>query len=74
VERCREHRWQAVFLVGNPLYYARFGFAPAGPRGFSYGDPAFEPAFQVLDLEPHALAGCAGRVRFHPAFAEAEGR
>lgn len=52
-------RWPAVFLEGDPGYYARFGFAPAGPLGTrrpSLRIPA--PAFQVLRLDPGAdLAG-----------------
>lgn len=67
--RCAGPGWRAVFLVGSPVYYARFGFRPAAPLGFSYGDPAFDPALQVVELEAGALDGCGGRVRFHPAFA-----
>ena len=72
LERSRELGWRAVFLVGNPAYYSRFGFVPANPLGFQYGKPAFEPAFQVAVLEEGALEGASGRVHFHPAFAEAE--
>lgn len=68
LRRCREQGWRAVFVVGDPAYYGRFGFALAGPRGFTYGDPHFDPVLQVLELEPGALAGCRGRVRFHAAF------
>lgn len=66
--RCSEMGWLAVFLLGNPAYYARFGFELAGPRGFFYGSPSLEPAFQVLELDPGVLRRCRGRVRFHPAF------
>lgn len=38
-----------VVLLGNPAYYSRFGFEPAGPLGISYatfepGDPHFQVA------------------------------
>jgi len=69
LRRCPERGWRAVFLVGDPDYYARFGFALAAPAGFTYGDPHLDPALQVLELERGALAGHRGRVRFHPAFA-----
>lgn len=67
---CPERGWQAVFLVGSPDYYRRFGFVLAAPRGFSYGDERFEPVHQLLELTPGVLAGYRGRVRYHPAFAE----
>ncbi len=70
--RCGDLGWHAVFLVGNPAYYARFGFVRAAPRGFTYGDPHVDPALQVLDLVERALEGLAGRVRYHPAFADTE--
>lgn len=69
---CPSKGWSAVFLVGNPLYYSRFGFEMARPRGFSCGGP-HDPALQVLELEPGALANVRGHVAFHPAFAEIEG-
>jgi len=70
LEACLELDWQAVFLVGDPRYYARFGFVLAAPLGFSYGDPLVDPSLQVIELVPGALAGVRGRVRFDPAFAE----
>jgi len=60
--------WKVVSLVGNPLYYSRFGFEMAKPRGLSCGGP-HDPFLQVLELEPGALAGVTGHVVFHPAFA-----
>lgn len=67
--RCVALGWSAVFLVGNPAYYSRFGFRKAGPMGFSYPGP-HDPYLQVLELSPGALSGVSGRVHFHPAFAE----
>ena len=70
LERCRELGWQAVFLIGNPVYYSRFGFALASPMGFSYGSPALDSVLQGYELSPGVLDGHGGRGRFHPAFAE----
>jgi putative acetyltransferase len=67
---CRQLGFEAVFLVGNPRYYARFGFDLAQPRGFTYGDASCDPVLQVCELVPGVLKGCSGRVRFHAAFAE----
>ncbi len=61
--------WRAVFLLGNPAYYARFGFTLAAPRGFHYESPAFDAGFQWLELTPGALDGVRGFVLYHDAFA-----
>lgn len=67
--RCPEHGWRAVFLLGDPGYYARFGFGLAAPRGLRYLSEAFDAGFQVLELEPGALDGVHGLVQYPPAFA-----
>ena len=41
LERCPAAGWSAVFLVGNPLFYFRFGFTMAKPLGFSCGERSF---------------------------------
>jgi putative acetyltransferase len=33
VEECRQRGVDAVFVVGNPAYYSRFGFVPASELG-----------------------------------------
>ena len=58
----------AVFLEGNPRYYARFGFEPACPMGFrrpSLRTP--EPAFQVFRL-PTFDASLTGTLVYPDAF------
>ena len=67
--RCPEHGWRAVFLLGDPGYYARFGFGLAAPRGLRYLSEAFDAGFQVLELESGALKGVRGLVQYPPAFA-----
>jgi len=62
--------WQAVFLLGEPAYYSRFGFVLAAPMGLRYESRSFDPAFQALELIDGALSGCTGWVRYHQAFAE----
>jgi putative acetyltransferase len=61
--------WQLLFLLGDPAWYARFGFVLAAPHGLHYEDHAFDAAFQVQELAPGALARARGWVRYHPAFA-----
>jgi putative acetyltransferase len=66
--RAPELGWRAVFLLGDPRYYSRFGFSLAGPRGLHYRSEVFDRGFQVVELAPNALAGCRGLVHFHAAF------
>jgi putative acetyltransferase len=56
--------WDAIFVVGDPTYYSRFGFVPAVPLGLRYESPA------VLELSPGVLAGCWGAVHYHQAFSQ----
>jgi putative acetyltransferase len=68
---CRALDWRLLFVLGDPTYYARFGFVLAAPLGLHYASSAFDAAFQVQELVPGALAGARGRVRYHAAFSEA---
>jgi putative acetyltransferase len=67
---CRERSpaIDAVFVLGHPEFYPRFGFELARPLGLLYESEAFAPAFFVHVLRPGALAGASGRVRYLPAF------
>lgn len=67
---CDAVGWQAVFVLGDPVYYGRLGFEPAAPLGLHYPDAALDGAFQVVELVVGALAGCRGRVHYHPAFTD----
>jgi len=66
---CREAGERRVVVLGHPAYYPRFGFAPAWDFGLYYRAPGRNPAFLALELEPGALRGPGGEVRYHPAFA-----
>jgi putative acetyltransferase len=69
LEMCREQEYAFIVLLGDPHYYARFGFTPARNFGLSseYGDG---DEFQVLELTPGVLAGASGQVRYVPEFKE----
>ena len=69
---CLEQSWKAVFVIGNPSYYERFGFELAAPRGFHYRSEAFDLVLQLKEATPGALRGFAGSIRYHPAFAPHE--
>jgi putative acetyltransferase len=69
LRRCTSVGWTSVFLLGDPRYYARFGFELASTRGLTCDDELSE-YLQCVELEPGALDGVSGFVRFHEAFAE----
>ena len=65
---CRGAGARAIVVLGHPTYYPRFGFAPAWAAGLYYRVPGPNPSFMVVELEPGALRGHTGEVRYHPAF------
>jgi putative acetyltransferase len=56
----------AIFVLGQPPYYERFGFSVAAARPFASPYPA--DYMMALELRPGALAG-GGELRYPPAFA-----
>ena len=60
----------AVFLLGHPSYYPRFGFRPAREFDVHYMDD--RDAFMALELTPGALDHVSGTVHFAPEFAPFE--
>ena len=63
----------AVVVLGHPTYYPRFGFEPASRHGLRCPYDAPDEAFMVVPLMPGHLAGLAGTVEYHAAFAPIEG-
>ena len=66
---CREAGAEAVFVLGHPAYYPRFGFAPAAGRGVGNEYDAPPDAFLVVELVSGALDGAGGTARYDPALA-----
>jgi putative acetyltransferase len=63
-----EDRVPAVFLEGDPAYYARFGFVTAGPAGFRKPSLRIpDLAFQVLKL-PAFASWMSGTLVYREAF------
>lgn len=67
LERCAGTGFAFVVVLGDPAYYERFGFVPAGTYGLSdeYGGG---DAFQVRELSAGSLPVGAGLVRYAPEF------
>jgi len=62
--RARDER--IVIVVGHPKYYPRFGFSSA--KAALIESPFPREAFMAVELEPGALDGVRGRVRYAAAF------
>lgn len=62
---------RAIFVLGSPAYYTKFGFAKASSHGLH---DTYEGgnAFQVLSLTVDGLAGYRGRVEYAPEFASGD--
>jgi putative acetyltransferase len=68
LNRCRMIGQNVVVVLGHPHYYPRFGFTPASFRGLSSEYDVADDVFMVAELEPGALAGRRGIVKYHPEF------
>ena len=53
---------RSVILVGDPAYYARFGFSDASMAGLDLPGPVDRARFLGLELRDGALAGARGLV------------
>jgi putative acetyltransferase len=58
--------WAAIFVLGDPKYYERFGFDTEAAAGFT--SPYAGSHFMVLSLSP-SLPTTTGELRHAPAFA-----
>jgi putative acetyltransferase len=67
---CTRQHVDAVFVVGHPEYYPRFGFARASSAGFACEFDVADDAFMMIELAAGALRGRTATVHFHPAFKE----
>lgn len=69
LDRARRNHIPAVFVLGDPDYWRRFGFRTAAEFGFEHTFDAPPEAFMVVSLRPRAIdPGWHGRVRYHEAF------
>lgn len=67
LDHCRDAGHAIVFVLGDPSFYRRFGFSRGRAAAL---DCEYQcDGFLVLELEPDALEGIAGRVVYPPPFA-----
>jgi putative acetyltransferase len=67
LRQARLQGWEGVFVVGEPRYYARFGFDAAKAAGFT--SPYAGSYFMALALQGTELPVTTGRVDYAPPFA-----
>jgi len=67
----REQGWNAVFVLGDPAYYTRFGFSCALAAPFD--SPYAGEHFMVLELVEGGLRNGHGSLRHAPIFEQLEG-
>jgi putative acetyltransferase len=60
--------YTAVVVLGHPTYYPRFGFIPSVKFGIRWENDVPENVFMAVELQPAALAGHSGIVRYSPEF------
>lgn len=65
--RCRMAGCDAVFVLGDPSYYPRFGFKRASEYKLDNEYGAGE-AFMVMELKEGALSQMFGLVKYRPEF------
>jgi putative acetyltransferase len=65
VDRARKENWAAIFVLGDPNYYERFGFSREAAKGFT--SPYAGAHFMMLKLWP-SLPTTTGELLHAPAF------
>lgn len=70
LKECQRLGIDAVFVVGHPTYYPRFGFKSASSVGFVCEFEVPDDAFMVTELVAGILHTESATVHFHPAFKE----
>ena len=64
----RSAGWQAVFVLGEPEYYERFGFAPESAKKFQ--SPYSDPYFMALELGKNAFQAMSKQASYASPFPE----
>lgn len=67
LEAARARGCELVVVLGEPAYYRRFGFRPAGAFGIAWEHPAPPDAFMAVALAGDG-SGLQGVLRYHAAF------
>ncbi len=68
IEVATTEGWRAIFVLGDPRYYRRFGFSVSNASGFQsiYAGPYF----MVLSLQKEQLSIKTGVIEYAPPFSQ----
>jgi putative acetyltransferase len=69
LDACMRLGFGAVVVLGHAGYYPRFGFVPASRFGIVSEYDVPDDVFMAIELEPGALKGASGTIRYHSVFA-----
>jgi putative acetyltransferase len=69
IEECRKQNLALIVVLGEPAYYARFGFSAEAAKRLDA--PYSGEAFMALELTPNVLDGVVWKVVYPRAFAVA---
>jgi predicted N-acetyltransferase YhbS len=64
-ELAKKLGYKAVFVVGDPAYYSRFGFKSIALFGIKHDPPIPDPYVMAYELAPGALFGVTGTCNFY---------
>lgn len=67
LNRARQGDWDAIFVLGDPAYYQRFGFNGQAAEGFA--SPYAGPYLMALPLAAGGMPANSGEISYAPAFA-----
>lgn len=70
IRQAEDADWEAIFVLGDPAYYERFGFEAKAAAAFAC--PFAGPHFMMLALVKGEQLPQEGRVDYAPAFAALE--
>ena len=68
LKESRRLGFEAVVVLGHPDFYPRFGFSAASTLGLMSEYNVPDDVFMAIELNPGALRGYSGTIRYHPAF------
>jgi putative acetyltransferase len=68
LDQCKQLGIVAAVVLGHPQYYPRFGFSPSSRFGIDSEYDVPDDVFMAVELQPDALRGTTGKVRYRSAF------
>ena len=68
IENCLIQGFDAIVVLGHPVYYPKFGFVPSVKYGIKSEYDVPDETFMVLELKGSSLKDKNGIIKYHAAF------